>query len=247
MERILPTLINYLVQVPVLLAWLIGLILSIVFWQRHPRVSLLTLIALAVLFVETLIDTYLSLWLPLGLREQGLTLAQTGRIIATKQVLTSLVSAVAWVLVIAAIFGWRKLPVVAREEQIIRTIPGKEDVVRKRHGCLTALLVVSGVFIAVATGINLVAADNIAKSLPNAPAWAPIGFVVLGLLGIIALASLVAIWYWRRWGAYVCGAAAIAILILNLLLGLGITALLGLIGPGLIIGFTLRQWDKFDS
>jgi hypothetical protein len=106
-DTILPTLFSMMVQSPILLVWLAGFILAAVHWRRHPRVSLLTVIALAIFLVETLVNTYLNLWLPLMLSERGVAAVQIGQLFAAKGILTSIIGAVAWGLLIAAIFSGR--------------------------------------------------------------------------------------------------------------------------------------------
>lgn len=107
-NTIVPTLTTYLVRLPVLLVWFVAFILSLVFWRRHPKVSLLTVVALAILFVQSLVGTWLSMWLPLVLNERGMSLSQIGLISGARGVLASLISCVAWVLLVIAIFGWRE-------------------------------------------------------------------------------------------------------------------------------------------
>ncbi len=77
MTQLLGTFTSYLAQYfLVALVWLVGVILSIASWQRHPRASRLTLIAVAILFVTSLVSTYTSLYLPLLLRDRGWTDSQ---------------------------------------------------------------------------------------------------------------------------------------------------------------------------
>jgi hypothetical protein len=106
-DTILPTLFAYLVQSPILLVWLAGFILAAVHWRKHPRVSLLTVIALAIFLIEGLVDTYLNLWLPLMLSERGMAAVQMGQFFTAKGIVTSIIGAVAWGLVVAAIFSGR--------------------------------------------------------------------------------------------------------------------------------------------
>ncbi len=107
MDIFVSTLGMYLIQLPVLIVWLVGGVLALVHWRRHPRVSLLALIALGVFFIQMLVGTYLSIWLPMTLVRQGMSAAQMGLIMMARGVVQSLVSAVAWALLIAAVFGWR--------------------------------------------------------------------------------------------------------------------------------------------
>jgi hypothetical protein len=107
MERLVPTLTVYLTQLPVILVWLIGLVLSLVYWRRHPTVSLLAIVAIVGFLITSLIGTYLSVWLPLILQERGWSIGQIGMLLTARSIIGSLVSAVLWALLLAAIFGGR--------------------------------------------------------------------------------------------------------------------------------------------
>jgi hypothetical protein len=116
MNMSLSYLAVYLVQLPLYLVWLVGIILSIVFWKKHPTVSLLSLIALAGLLIISIVDVYASTWLPIALRSQGMS---TGRIsieMGIISVSSSFVSTAFWILLVIALFGWRK----GREENQLR-------------------------------------------------------------------------------------------------------------------------------
>ena len=56
MERVTAELTNYLIQLPVILVGLAGIVLSLVFWRCHPMVSILTIISIVVLLMEMLIS-----------------------------------------------------------------------------------------------------------------------------------------------------------------------------------------------
>ena len=98
---------NLLVQLPVILVWLVGGILSLSYWRRHPKVSRLTLIAIAVLFVESLAGMYVSLYLPLMLSERGWNSGQLSIVLSTAGFVRALVRAVSWGLLLTAIFARR--------------------------------------------------------------------------------------------------------------------------------------------
>lgn len=110
MEMLASTFMVYLVQSPVILVWLIGLVLSLVYWRRHPTVSLVAIIAIMGFLVISLISTYVSTWLPMTLRERGWSIGQIGIALTARGIISSLVSAVLWGLLLAAIFGWRNGP-----------------------------------------------------------------------------------------------------------------------------------------
>ncbi len=110
MQTLMPTLSALAVQLPIFLVWLIGLILAIVFWKKHPRVSLFATVGISGLFILTLVTTYLNLWLPLMLHERGVSAAQIGVTLGVKGIVTSVFSAIFWGFIIGAILGWRKKP-----------------------------------------------------------------------------------------------------------------------------------------
>lgn len=94
-------------QLPLYLTWVAGIVLALVFWRRHPRVSLLAALAFAVLLTNSVIGNYLAASLPLMLHERGLTLNQLGPLLFARGMVQSVISAAATGLLIAAAFGWR--------------------------------------------------------------------------------------------------------------------------------------------
>jgi hypothetical protein len=117
---------------------------------------------------------------------------------------------------------------------------------KMRGGCLSAALVAFGGFSLVSVLINLGLSGRIASRFPNAPAWAPSGILVLGLLGLAAFAALVMIWKWRRAGLYLYVAVGLAVFAINVgIVGLT-TALLGLTGVVVISILVAQQWSDFS-
>jgi hypothetical protein len=109
MTQIIGTLAAYLGQhFIVALVWLAGAILSLSYRKRYPKVSGRTLIGLAILFAESVISTYVNLYVPLMLRDQGWSDAQlTISFFPIAGVVESLIQAVGWGFIFAAIFGKR--------------------------------------------------------------------------------------------------------------------------------------------
>ena len=85
-----------LTQAPIYLVWLVGVILALANWKKHPSVSLAALIGFVILVL-------LALFTQLTTVRHGVNWSQAG--IAF---LEALIRAGAWGLVLAAIFGWRK-------------------------------------------------------------------------------------------------------------------------------------------
>lgn len=110
MEYVLPALSPLAIQIPLLLVWLFGCILAVVRWSRHPRVSMLTLVAILGLATLTLIGTATSVAVPMMMYDQGWTASQMSMILMMSGFSQSLFTAVLWLLLFAAIFGWRTEP-----------------------------------------------------------------------------------------------------------------------------------------
>ncbi|HEY5574500.1 MAG TPA: hypothetical protein VIK64_15875 [Anaerolineales bacterium] len=95
------------IQLPLYLVWLAGFALAIAYWRRHPRVAQLTIGAMVIFFVTSLAGTALSRWLPFALQARGLATSQLGLVTIIISVIQTLLNAVAFALLLAAIFGWR--------------------------------------------------------------------------------------------------------------------------------------------
>jgi hypothetical protein len=108
------TLPNFLMNVPFYLVMLVGIILCIVFWKKHPMVSMLALIAFILLIIDSLVGVALTGWITSTAAGGGLDPRQIGIASMTVSCVRSLLSVAAWILLLFSIFGWRKvqMPVV---------------------------------------------------------------------------------------------------------------------------------------
>jgi len=93
---------------------------------------------------------------------------------------------------------------------------------------------------------NLGGAGEIAARLPHGPAWAQTGVVMIGLLGLPMLAGLIGMWCWRKWGLYLTVASALGVMVLNAIVVAVPSAVLGLVGPALLVALAAKQWDDFE-
>ncbi|MBN1352492.1 hypothetical protein JXJ21_24045 [candidate division KSB1 bacterium] len=93
-------------KAPLILLFLVGIILAIIFWKRHRGVSLIALIA----FLGLLIHAVASIMVHSALVRNDLFYKQGEILHITLIVLFSLsfLSLVCWGLLLGAIFGWRK-------------------------------------------------------------------------------------------------------------------------------------------
>jgi len=120
---------------------------------------------------------------------------------------------------------------------------------KKRHGCLTAWLILMLVANSVAALAYLLGRDAIQKQLPNMPDWA---FPVLVVMCLFNLACAIALFRWKKWGFWGFCVSSVIALAVNLSIGLGVgQSLCGLIGVALLygvlqIGKENKGWPQLD-
>jgi hypothetical protein len=107
MNTLVTILSTIVISLPAIIVWVIGIALALSRWRRHPRVSQFALIACAVMIINTVANRSLTILMPLAMRDYGWTAVQIGSFFSAIGIITSLISATAWTLVICAIFGWR--------------------------------------------------------------------------------------------------------------------------------------------
>src|SRR5262245_19847883 len=120
MKTVVSILYTIVISLPVIIVWVIGIALALSRWRRHPRVSQLALIACAVMIINTVANRSLTIWMPLAMRDYGWTSVQIGSVFPAIGIITALISATAWALVISAIFGWREQ---SRKENLFPPAP----------------------------------------------------------------------------------------------------------------------------
>ena len=95
---------NYLLQLPVLAVFIVGLIIAISRRRDHPRVSLWSTIAISIFSLKLVAGPIIR-----GMIEgSDAGLAEIGLRFAIYNVASSLLSAGAWALILMAIFRWRR-------------------------------------------------------------------------------------------------------------------------------------------
>lgn len=95
---------SFVSQIPFIVAWLVAIILSIVYWKRHPTVSLLTVIAMLLFIVGSLVGSTVTSVLPYML---GVAARTAGLLIGIGRAITVIVQTCGWIMLIIALFGWR--------------------------------------------------------------------------------------------------------------------------------------------
>ena len=100
-------LANQAARSPLYLVWFVAIVLAIVRWSRHPRVSLATVLAVVALWGVSLSVSFLDMWLPFSLRAKGMSMVQVSRVYAAIGIVSSILQAGCWGVLLFAIFGWR--------------------------------------------------------------------------------------------------------------------------------------------
>jgi hypothetical protein len=118
---ILPSLMQLLAQAPVLLVYLAGLILALVFWRRCPTPCLLVFVATVVLLLLTMIHPFLSGYFIQARTEMGWTHEKLGSIFSAIALTTSCLRAAALGLLLAAAFIHRVSPSLAPNKALQAT------------------------------------------------------------------------------------------------------------------------------
>lgn len=114
-------------QAPVLLAYLVGVILALVFWQRSPVPALLTLIAMVLFLMTTLVQSVLVHYLVRVSADSGMTL---GWMLSANAVIGSVLRAMAVGLMLAAVFTGRRSSLHRKPNQAL--LPTEEHHITNR-------------------------------------------------------------------------------------------------------------------
>ena len=95
-----------IVQSPILLVWLVGFVIAVARWRKHPKVSALTIAALVLYFLGASGNTLASRALTGAFQGLGLGMPSTLMWTAVRLGLAA-VKATAWALMLVAVFAWR--------------------------------------------------------------------------------------------------------------------------------------------
>ena len=105
-------LIGYGTYLPVVVIWIVGVIVSLTRWKRHPKISMLALIGLLGFLVMFLLNMIVNIWASQTFYKSGdsWTPDQVETFYTVKGIITSLIDAGLWALVVSAIFARRGEP-----------------------------------------------------------------------------------------------------------------------------------------
>jgi hypothetical protein len=106
-QRVVPNVWGLLVSSPVYIVWIVGLVIAVTRWSRHPQVSLLAVSGLAILLVREVVATLVAPWLQMSLIRGSMMPSRLGFIFGLLNFVGALIRAVGYGLVLAALFTRR--------------------------------------------------------------------------------------------------------------------------------------------
>src|SRR5437660_506137 len=101
---------RFAIYAPLFLVWLIGLILSLATWRKHPQVSLLAAVGFGIQLFQSAAGILFNFWIISQRGSFGWSGENMGLIFNISSIIQMSLSAIAWVLIILAIFRWRYQP-----------------------------------------------------------------------------------------------------------------------------------------
>lgn len=114
---------------------------------------------------------------------------------------------------------------------------------KKRGGLLTAWLILMLIANAGTTVFYFLAGSLITTLLPTIPSWAP---YVLGVMSLLNFVFTIFLFKWKKWAFFAfCGMAGIA-LVINIVIGTGISSLFGLLGPVILYLLLRSKWNYLE-
>ena len=109
-----------------------------------------------------------------------------------------------------------------------------EQTIKKRHGCLTAWLILMIVANSAMALFYLLGMQIMKEAYPNVPVWL---FLILTPLGVFNLICAIALFNWKKWGFWGFCVSSVIAMIVNIFIGLGIgQSVAGLLGIAFLYG-----------
>lgn len=104
----LPLLKSMLIQEPICLLWLVGLIMAWIQRHEHPKVSGLAAAALLLFLSQTTVGIYMEMWMPVLLYKHMQQLPEwLFGLLTFNEPVQLIIRTVAWSLLLFALFNWR--------------------------------------------------------------------------------------------------------------------------------------------
>ena len=110
LEKIRWTIYANQYYIPLYGVWLVGILLALRRWHKHPKVSLFALIGIAILFLSSLAERYAQQWLFFDLAEQGRSTSAGALTAYNIGVAYIIVNILGWGFILTALFRWRGEP-----------------------------------------------------------------------------------------------------------------------------------------
>jgi hypothetical protein len=99
---------SILIQEPICLLWLMGLIMAWIQRHEHPKVSGLAAAALLLFLLQTSVGIYMDMWMPVLLYKHMQQLPEwLFGLLTFNEPMQLIIRTVAWSLLLFALFNWR--------------------------------------------------------------------------------------------------------------------------------------------
>ncbi len=105
-------LLSQITNVPFLIVYCVGIVLALLFWKRHPAVSILCIVAFLILLGALITGIGTQIWMT-TVASREMRSEEIGRFLSLMGIVRAGLSTVAWALLLTALFGWRS-PVAPR-------------------------------------------------------------------------------------------------------------------------------------
>jgi len=117
------------------------------------------------------------------------------------------------------------------------------EVEKKRGGLLTAWLILMLIANAGTAAYYFLFGSLVTALLPTIPFWA---IYVLGVGSLLNFAFTIFLFKWKRWAFFAfCGMAGV-VLVINIVIGMGISSLFGLLGPVILYLILRSKWNYLE-
>ena len=100
-------LFSQITHLPFMLVFVVGIILAIMRWSIHPRVSLMALVAFGLLLLSSIAKMGYLFWL-IGGQESGLSFVNARALMTWINLAVMMLELIGWVLLLLAVFGSRQ-------------------------------------------------------------------------------------------------------------------------------------------
>ena len=115
--------------------------------------------------------------------------------------------------------------------------------VKKRAGCLTALLIAMLIMNPLAAMYYFLNGSQVSLAFPNMPAFV---IPLLGVIGLVNMGFAFGVWEWKKWGVYGFIASALINFGINAMYVNLPSAFSGLVGVAILVVLIRPFWKQMD-